>query len=157
MTDDDTRRPEDRTARGADPADAQSEAETDDSTDDDAPLSDLAERLSERREKRTGEATDDPFEEMSIPEIDGEALWEAVGVEGEDRSPGAGPFADTAATPLDDETDDPEHVVEKETYCQKCPHLADPPELACTHDGTEIVEVVDSERFRVRNCPMVEE
>ncbi|WP_336025024.1 hypothetical protein [Halobellus salinisoli] len=133
--------------------------DTDGSTpDNDAPLSELAGRLSERRRaKRSEEATaEDPFEEMSVPEIGGEALWESVDAEGDGRPPGLGPLADETATSLDG-AEAPEHVVEKETYCQKCPHFADPPEFSCTHDGTEIVEVVDSERFRVRNCPIVEE
>ena len=50
-----------------------------------------------------------------------------------------------------------EYVVPKTRYCQSCPHFGDPPALSCTHEGTDIVAVVDGERFRVRNCPMVDD
>lgn len=152
------------------------------SGDEDAPLSGLADKISERRRQtekrgtaggRPAEDTEpspaevgtdsdgDPFEEMSVSEIDEETLWDSLEDEsdpGPELSVGAEPaggpetMRTTHAPP-----EAREHVVSKEDYCQKCPYLDDPPELACTHEGTEIVEVVDSERFRVRECPMVEE
>lgn len=39
--------------------------------------------------------------------------------------------------------------------CHGCPHFGDPPELACTHEGTDILAMVDSDHFRVADCPMV--
>lgn len=48
-----------------------------------------------------------------------------------------------------------ERVVPKRKYCQDCVHLAAPPDVACTHDDGEILEVVDTDSFRVRNCPVV--
>ena len=143
--------------------------------DGDAPLSELAQRVSDSRRDRASEAGDgvsaddgevpagdaDPFEEMSVSEIDEETLWESLG-EDADREPelsvGADPVDEPETTGTARTSPEPrEHVVSKESYCQKCPHLGDPPELQCTHDGTEIVEVVDSEHFRVRECPMVDE
>ncbi len=151
-------------------------------SEDDAPLSDLANRVRRQPRDRTSEGPedsapdlepepsddpppesgDDPFDRMSVGEIDEETLWSSLG---SDDAVGVGVDAD----PLDgadpasgvDSVGDAgpgaaEHVVTKDTYCQSCPYLDEPPELACTHEGTEIVEVVDSERFRVRNCPMVE-
>jgi hypothetical protein len=108
---------------------------------------------------------------MSVGEIDEETLWSSLG---SDDTAGVGVDVDTAP---DEDTGSlgsvepvsgvesvgdagsalPEHVVPKDKYCQSCPYLDDPPELACTHEGTEIVEVVDNERFRVRNCPMIED
>jgi hypothetical protein len=155
--------------------------------EDDAPLSGLAGRIADRRRQETTdtdrdasveelapdrpgsppEHDDDPFEEMSVGEIDEETLWSSLesgeatsvgdtaGVEtdslgGADPAPGA-ESVEGAGSEMR------EHVVPKKTYCQSCPYLDDPPALACTHEGTDIVEVVDSERFRVRNCPMVDE
>jgi hypothetical protein len=156
--------------------------------EDDAPLSGLAGRIADRRGQDTAdtdrdapveeldpdlsgspppEHDDDPFEEMSVGEIDEETLWsslesgEATGVgdtagveidslSGADPAPGVESVEDAGPEIR-------EHVVPKKTYCQSCPYLDDPPALACTHEGTDIVEVVDSERFRVRNCPMVDE
>jgi len=175
--------------------------------DGDAPLSDLADRVGRRRRDQadqadgeTGETGDptpdldpelsegpppdpdeDPFDRMSVGEIDEETLWSSLGsgdtaaveadaeVEaGADVAVDAG--SETAPDSLGDVGPAPgvesvadagpgatEHVVPKDKYCQSCPYLDDPPELVCTHEGTEIVEVVDSERFRVRNCPMVED
>ncbi|MFD1686679.1 hypothetical protein [Halobellus litoreus] len=143
--------------------------------DGDSPLSELAQRVSDSRRERASEAGDevsaddgevsagdaDPFEEMSVSEIDEETLWESLG-EDADQEPelsvGADPVDEPETTGTARTSPEPrEHVVSKESYCQKCPHLGDPPELQCTHDGTEIVEVVDSEHFRVRECPMVDE
>ncbi|WP_144903551.1 hypothetical protein [Halobellus captivus] len=136
-----------------------------------APLSELARDVTARRtprsesESKRGDTPQetggngDPFEEMSAPEIDTEALWESLAGEDDAETQAPGELAPDAATPLDGEaeTGAREHVVEKEAFCQKCPHFADPPEFGCTHEGTEIVEVVDSEHFRVRNCPIVDE
>lgn len=48
-----------------------------------------------------------------------------------------------------------ERVVDKRAYCQQCPHFSAPPDVACGHEGTAIVEAVGFDEFRVRNCPMV--
>lgn len=155
--------------------------------EDDAPLSGLAGRIADRRRQETTDTTgvsieeldsefpgsppsehdDDPFEEMSVGEIDEETLWsslesgEATGVGDTtgietDSLNGAGP-APGVESVEDAGPEMREHVVLKQTYCQSCPYLDDPPALACTHEGTDIVEVIDGERFRVRNCPMVDE
>ena len=158
------------TTEDAEPSDRPSE-----DRDEDAPLSELAQRVSDRRRQRDPESGDglsaddgevsagdaDPFEEVSVSEIDEETLWESLG-EDTDQDPelsvGADPVDEPGAMGAAHASPEPrEHVVSKESYCQKCPHLGDPPELQCTHDGTEIVEVVDSEHFRVRECPMVDE
>jgi hypothetical protein len=118
--------------------------------------------------------SDGPFDRMSVEEIDEETLWSSLGF---DDTASVGVGADVDVTPADsagtlgdgdpvpgpgsvDDGDDgatPEtHVVPKTNYCQSCPYFEDPSRLACTHEGTEIVEVVDSDRFRVRNCPMVD-
>lgn len=161
------------------------EGEPEDAGDDagsEAPLADLARRVSDRRRERETESgaassaslgveevsesgdasggTDDPFREISVAEIDEEALWSSLEADeeptvavGSSDSPGAAALADEGAATAGSD----EHVVAKGDYCQKCPYLHDPPELACTHEGTEIVAVEDSEHFRVRNCPVVDE
>jgi len=45
-------------------------------------------------------------------------------------------------------------TIPKDT-CHSCPHFGEPPELACTHEGTDILAMPDSEHFRVADCPMV--
>lgn len=124
--------------------------------DEDAPLSDVAEDV----DGGAGEGGD-PFDEMDVGDVDTEEVWESFVDEeseavnpkpGAEVSPG-GSAAEVAA----DATAGTEHVVEKRSFCQRCRFLSDPPETRCTNEGTEIVAVVDSEHFRVRNCPMVGE
>jgi hypothetical protein len=132
--------------------------------EDDVPLADLARRISDRNSEgpetvgpEPGEdgATGSPFEEMSVSEIDEETLWSSLGTA---EDPAAGVGIGEPAEPVSEGGHEiREYVVSKAKYCQQCPHLSDPPNLTCTHEGTEIVEVVDSEHFRVRNCPIVED
>ena len=170
-------------------AESDTGADSDSDSSDDAPLSDLARRVGRQRERGDAgsedptsdldpglseepppDSDDDPFEQMSVGEIDEETLWSSLG---SDDTAGVGVDVDSTTDPDtgslgsvepvsgvesvgDAGSEAPEHVVPKDTYCQSCPYLNEPPRLACTHEGTEIVEVVDNERFRVRNCPMVE-
>lgn len=107
------------------------------------PLGDLADRIDERRGDEPDAEFDDLFEDTGDANVDSEALWEQVG--------GEGPFDD-------DGEDEPERrVVEKRKYCQGCKYFSDPPDVACTHRGTEILEVVDVDHFEVFNCPVVRE
>ncbi|WP_143423132.1 hypothetical protein [Halegenticoccus soli] len=90
-------------------------------------------------------------------EIADERAWTALasgggdgsndpGAERTDREPSGGRVGDLR----------PERVVPKREYCQRCRHFAAPPRATCAREGTEIVEVVDLDRFRVRGCPMVD-
>lgn len=110
-------------------------------SDGEAPLSSLASSVSERRSS-TGERPDDElFDQEDVPEIDADVVWERLG---EDEPP--------------DVPEDTEHdvrVIEKRNYCEQCPFFSTPPDVSCGHDGTEIVELVDMEHFRVVNCPKV--
>jgi hypothetical protein len=135
--------------------DGVADAETD---RDDAPLGDLAREVRARREARESDADaddlpdDDLFEPVEVDHVDDEAVWEsfADGETGPAEGVGLGAEAEAAAEP-------DEHVVPKRDFCQRCPHFSDPPETACSHEGTTIVEVVDADSFRVRNCPVVED
>ena len=119
-----------------------------------------------------GDAADggDPFESMEVGDVGDEDVWDALD---EETSVGAGAGAfddledgDGGGATADASTRFPgaagpseagdERVVDKRSYCQQCPHFTAPPETACTHEGTEIVESVDFSQFRVRNCPIVE-
>lgn len=75
-----------------------------------------------------------------------------------DVTDGVGEAAfDSAGEAGPQETADPGVVVPKATYCESCEHFADPPDVACTHEGTRIAELVDREHFRVVDCPVVVE
>jgi len=122
------------------------------------PLAALERAVEEDDAGGTGPAGgEDPFEQVEVGDIDEEEVWESIDDEGatpDEPSIGAGVDAERV------ERDDPgakrpDHVVDKGSYCQRCRFFSAPPDVRCTHDGTEVVEVVDSERFRVRGCPMV--
>lgn len=142
--------------------------------DGDAPLDDLAREVSRRRRRADDDPGpdpgEDPFEEVDVGDLDEEELWaslsgegsgvetDAAGAPSADVSAGFSSVVEPNAVPVDGaDADDarPEHVLDKREYCQRCPYLTAPPEVACEHDGTDILEVVDAERFRVRGCPMV--
>lgn len=125
--------------------------------DSDASFADLAE---ETRERRRGDPEDGPFERVEVSEVDSEALWESLADADGDPGPGGGSEPVGGADPGEeserggDADERPEHVVNKREYCQRCRYLSTPPEVACGHEGTDIVELVDADRFRVRGCPM---
>jgi hypothetical protein len=127
---------------------------------DDAPLEDLAREVRDRRENREraedDDAVDDLFESVDVGEVDTDAVWEQL-EEGQTAEASVGMGVEVEATEPTAEAGGEEHVVPKREFCQQCPHFTDPPETACTHEGTDIVEVVDSDSFRVRNCPVVDE
>jgi hypothetical protein len=47
--------------------------------------------------------------------------------------------------------------VSKHSYCERCEYFSNPPDVACSHEGTDIIEFVDSETVRVADCPIVAE
>jgi hypothetical protein len=123
-----------------------------DDTDD--PLSDLAGRVGRRRAERAesedGESPDaSPFESMAVESVDPETLWAEL-ADADTAAAGAAGRAEA----VENASGEADHVVPKRSFCQSCPHFASPPAFACTRAGTEIVEVVDADRFRVRNCPV---
>lgn len=135
---------------------------------EEAPLSTLAAEVRAR-----DDAGGDPFENVEVGSLDGEALWDAVVDEranpadvlpasdsdvGGAAEAAAAADADETATDVDDPDESngaADHVVDKREYCQRCEYFSAPPEVACTNAGTDIVELADGDRFRVRNCPKV--
>ncbi|EMA58207.1 hypothetical protein [Halorubrum lipolyticum] len=112
----------------------------------------------------------DAFERMDIGDLSEEDVWESLDEDAGGIGPvgefgGAGAEMDATGADLGGEFgaggrfDDAgvERVVSKRTYCQQCPHFSAPPDVACDHEGTTIVEAVGFDEFRVRNCPMVDD
>ncbi|WP_277555117.1 hypothetical protein [Halobaculum limi] len=147
--------PEDTTSEDATDADG-SDAEDVDAEDADslAPFSDLARGVDERRRRREETPDDDFFEHVEVGDVDEDDLWRTLD-ETDDQPLGSGEAAEEVARAADAQDARPEHVVDKREYCQQCPFFSAPPAVACGHEGTDIVEVVDAGRFRVRGCPMV--
>lgn len=106
-------------------------------------------------------ALEDRFVEESVADVDPEAVWERLDDEDAEVTDAAVDALFEGETndgfldaDLGDETS--EAVVAKRSYCQRCQFFSSPPEVACRNPGTEIVELVDVDHFRVRNCPIVE-
>ncbi|OYR58469.1 hypothetical protein [Halorubrum halodurans] len=96
------------------------------------------------------EADGDPFERMEVDEVDVDGVWDALEEDAVDGGLGVD------ATFTEPDPHEPiDHVVDKRTYCHRCPHFSEPPETACTYEGASILEVIGFEEFRVRDCPMV--
>lgn len=133
---------------------------------DDAPLG-----------ERTPATDDDLFEEMDREELaDEDGLVESV-LEGEEMGTDGDSSGETASAsgaaiapesngsseskPSDAPGEEPapvrdEVVVPKRRYCEGCQYFSDPPETACEHPGTDILELVDTDHFLVADCPVVE-
>ena len=94
---------------------------------------------------------EEAFEEMDVPEIDEEEVWDALFSEEDHTEPGIHPdLAGQGST-----TEGADAVVEKDRYCLRCEFFSEPPDVACANSDTEIVELVGVDRFRLRNCPVV--
>jgi len=133
---------------GADPSPIDPDADRDPlalpgDTGREGPLGDLAAEVDRRRGEADGADLDDAFTSQDVADLDVDAVWEQV------ESGGVG----DAEEPVETE----ERVVSKASFCQQCEFFSEPPSVGCGHDGTEILELVDTDHFRVRDCPKVAE
>lgn len=99
------------------------------------------------------------FTDEGATELDDEAVWDRIEGDGEDgieaeTTPELDPETGPEPTASSDDGG-VETVVKKGTYCEKCEHFSDPPDVSCTYPNSEIVELIDTGHFRVRNCPVV--
>lgn len=122
---------------------ASTETSAEGSTNADAPLGSLAASVDQRRNRDADRPDDGLFDEEPVPEIDTDVVWEQLD---EDEPP---ELPDDAAGDV--------RVVAKRSYCEQCPYFSEPPDVQCSHEGTEILELVDMEHFRVVDCPKVRE
>jgi hypothetical protein len=95
------------------------------------------------RQRRT-DPEGDPFEggDWTAEDAD-ESVWEELSTEPE----------------VDTQQEDGRRVseVNKHSFCEGCEYFTEPPEIACTHEGTEIRRFLDVETVEVVDCPIVEE
>ncbi|PSP66986.1 hypothetical protein BRC85_07850 [Halobacteriales archaeon QS_1_69_70] len=103
------------------------------------------------------DGTADPFADLDAADVDGEVwaeLDEGADVDGDlfERLAEESP---TRTVDLEVDADAETTVVPKSKYCQRCEYFTEPPDVSCSHAGTTIAEVVDTDSFRVQNCPVV--
>jgi hypothetical protein len=84
------------------------------------------------------------FERVDVGDMDPDAVFEEF-AEAEQR----GTFVGEAERVFSE--------VDKHRYCEACKWFSSPPEVHCTHGGTEILEFLDMDTVRVVDCPVVEE
>lgn len=147
-----------RRDRGADDDDehddaAGEESDASGSGGEDAPLSDLRRDVDERRD-REDDDFEELFAEMEVGDVNEAEVWAALDESADEPVVDPGVVTDAVGESADD---DGETTVVEKSLCHGCPHFADPPETACTHDGTTIEAEVDTGHFRVRACPIVAE
>ena len=110
---------------------------------------------------------DELFEEMDVSDVDPDVIWDSV-LNGDETEPvdatpqqlsESEPTENGQSVDVDEQNEDEDEATEtlvpKGTYCESCYFFSDPPEATCTYSGSEIVEIVDSDQFKVRNCPVV--
>ena len=98
----------------------------------------------DQREGDPFEGTRSVFEEMDVESIDPDEVWE--GLEGAE---GRGSVVE--------KSDRTYAEVSKHSYCEQCEYFSEPPDVTCSHDGTEIVEFLDMDTVRLVDCPVVAE
>lgn len=84
------------------------------------------------------------FEQMDTGEMDPDAVWQSL-ASAESR----GSVGDARERTYAE--------VDKHSYCEQCEYFSEPPDIACTHEGTDIIEFLDMETVRVVDCPVVAE
>lgn len=103
----------------------------------------------------TGES--DPFEGFERPDSDPFEDFDG-GESGLDDTVWDDLSVDSEADSLSEQREGEKvSEVSKHRFCEQCPHFTGPPEIRCTHDGTEILEFLDMETIRIVDCPIVEE
>ncbi len=110
--------------------------------DREEPLGELAAKVGRRSDDHDEGEYDDLFVSENVGDLDSDLVWEEL---------------ETGGISIDRDLETVEHVVETSTYCERCEYFSEPPEVACGHEGTDIVDMVDVEQFTVRNCPKVAE
>jgi hypothetical protein len=113
-----------------------------------------------------GPSENDLFTEVDVDDVDDESVWAELAGDDAQAAPDADADVDLSAEPSTDGEPLPEEsaettptvtetIVRKRSYCEKCEYFAEPPEVGCGYPDGEIVELIDTERFKVRNCPIV--
>lgn len=112
---------------------------------DDSPLGDLARELEDRRRDDGDDLFERAFDRVDVESVDAGDVWSTL----EDDHIEA-----TVESPRTD-AEREVFVIPKRDYCQRCQYFSDPPDVACTYEGSEIVALEDVEHFRVADCPVV--
>lgn len=130
----------------AEPGPAPDRAEASGGVDPDAPLGDIADRARRSHDADAGGDVIDAFSEVEVgDDVDVDALWSEL--EADD-------LQETVAEPRGSAERDV-RVVDKRDYCMGCQYFSAPPDVRCTSERGEILEMVDTDHFEVADCPIL--
>lgn len=119
------------------------------------PLADLREDVERSRDAETDDDFEELFTDVDVGSVDEEEVWEQLSSTADESVADAAGVAASASVDADAEELDRDVTVVQKRLCQGCEHFSDPPETACRHDGTTIEAEVDTDHFRVVDCPVV--
>jgi|AntDeeMetagen681_2_1112603.scaffolds.fasta_scaffold19173_2 hypothetical protein len=88
------------------------------------------------------------FERIDAGAVDPDQVWESITAEDDDAGDDPEPSVPDEGRYSD---------VSKHRFCEGCEHFSPPPDVACGHHTAEIIEFLDMETVRLRNCPVVAE
>jgi len=83
---------------------------------------------------------EDPFEPVGTEAVDPDRAWEQL---------------EDDADPTVEEPEGTVTEVSKRRYCERCEYFSPPPDVSCTHEGTEILGFPGRETVRMVDCPIV--
>ncbi|WP_054519826.1 hypothetical protein [Halanaeroarchaeum sulfurireducens] len=134
---------------GSGRGDESEETETEDIPEaDEGPMGELRRDVESKADERKATDAREYFAEMDVGDVDTDEIWADLLFE--DGEPTEGQFPASG-------TDEKAGQVVTQGLCHRCEYFGDPPQLHCTHEGTEIRELVDMSHYRVTNCPMVDQ
>ena len=114
----------------------------------DAPLADLADDVARRRSSPRKDLFERTFSTEPFEDLTADSVWSSIDGDGTSEFGAVGEVVDGGERT---------YTVSKRNFCERCPHFSGPPDVHCTHDGTEIREFADMDHVRVYACPLVEE
>ncbi len=106
------------------------------------------------------EVADELFEHERGQTLDSEMLWDVLQAEADEKvkaGEGAGAKVGVNANTNANTTDREIRNISKRAYCHQCEYFEAPPNTGCRNDGTEILELIGLDQFRVADCPVVRE
>ena len=99
---------------------------------------------------------DEAFEDMSVDEVARDDLWSRLEAAGDSDIPTRlGEVARGESSGVAGVEPGRDVRIIRKRICENCKYFSDPPEVHCTHDGTEILELTDVDHHMVVDCPVV--
>ncbi len=122
------------------------------------PFEELIGEQSKQSSATDSEVADELFEHERGQTLDSEMLWDVLeaGADAKVKA-GAGEEVGMGVDTNANTTDREIRGISKRAYCHQCEYFEAPPNTGCRNEGTEILELIGLDQFRVADCPVVRE